>query len=343
MSEIKLVATGDVLLHGRVMELSKLNNKYDFKDKLAPAKKLLSSGDISVVNLEAIVAGEEMGLSSFPKFNNPIELAGNLKEFGATIVTNANNHSLDFGEKGALKSIENIEKVGLTYVGSYKSKEDQETFRVIEENGIKCLFLAYTATSVGEKPPKGKEYLLNQIPKASARKIRQDIERAKKEIKPDVVIVSAHFGTEYSLMPASYQMELARSISDSGADIILGSHPHVLQPAQWITNSRGKKTFVFYSLGNFYSGQKGLYRQIGGALNLNIRKDSKGKITIEKPTFDLTFVDAKKSKNFQMHLLREYIERNPYIKTEHDTFESLEVYGDLSNRLTQWMPELKVR
>src|SRR5699024_1392791 len=130
MAKLKLTATGDVLLHNRIYNISKTKDSgYDFKDKMAPAKKLLGAGDISVVNLETLVAGEEMGITSFPKFNNPVELAENLKSFSTDIVTNSNNHTMDFGEEGALKSIENIEKSGLRYVGSHKSEEDQREFR----------------------------------------------------------------------------------------------------------------------------------------------------------------------------------------------------------------------
>ncbi|WP_193065101.1 CapA family protein [Oceanobacillus oncorhynchi] len=343
MSELKLVATGDVLLHSRVYDISKKDGKYDFKDKMAPAKKLLQDGDISVVNLESIVAGEELGLSSFPEFNNPVELAENLKEFGTDIVTIANNHTLDYGEKGVLKSIENLEKINLPYVGSYKSEQDQQKPRIIEKMGIKVAFFAYSAVNMGGRPPNDKKYLLNRVRRESLKTIRKEIETVKKVEKPDVIVVGAHFGREYGLQPIDEQSDISRSLSDIGADIIIGHHPHVLQPAQWITNSRGKKTFVIYSLGNFYSGQKGLYRQIGGALNLTIKKNSKGKVTIEKPTLDLTFVNASKEKNYQMHLFKDYIELNPYIKTIHDRFDSLDIYTELTNRLTQWMPELVVR
>lgn len=343
MSEIKLVATGDVLLHSRVYDISKKDGKYDFKDKMAPAKNLLQAGDVSVVNLESIVAGEEFGLSSFPEFNNPIELAENLKEFGTDIVTTANNHTFDYGEEGVLKSIENLEKIGLSYVGSYKSEQDRKTVRVIEKKGIKVAFFAYSAVNMGGKPPSEKRYLLNRIRRESQKTIRKEIETFKRVEKPDLIVVGAHFGREYGLLPIDEQRDLTNILSDIGADVIIGHHPHVLQPAQWITNSRGKKSFAIYSLGNFYSGQKGLYRQIGGALNLTIKKDSKGKVTISNPVLDLTFVDASKEKNYQMHLLRDYIATNPYIKTVHDSFDSLDIYSELTNRLSQWMPELKVR
>lgn len=343
MQEIKLVATGDVLLQSRVYNISKKGRKYDFRDKMAPAKKLLQAGDISIVNLESIVAGQKLGLSSFPKYNNPLELAENLKELGTDIVTNANNHSLDFGEEGVLKSIKNLEKIGLPYVGSFKSDQDRKTFRIIEKNGIKVALLSYTAVTFGNNPPSDKNYLLNRISKGSQKLIRQEILELKEKENPDLVVVGTHFGREYGLQPIDEQIDIVRTLSDAGADIIIGNHPHVLQPAQWITNSRGKKTFVIYSLGNLYSGQKGLYRQIGGALNLTIKKDTVGKVTIEEPKLELTFVDANRKNGYQMHVFREYISINPYINTEHDTFDSLEVYSELLNRLTQWMPELIVK
>mgnify|MGYP001207954122 CR=1 FL=1 len=342
MSELKLVATGDVLLHDRIYNLSKdSKGKYDFKDKMSPAKNLLKKGDISVVNLEALVAGEEIGLSSFPHFNNPIELAENLKEFGTNLVTNSNNHTMDLGEEGVIKSIENLEKVGLEYEGSNKSKKDANRFRVIESNGISVGFLSYTAVTLGNNPPKGKEYLLNRIVKGQTKFVRQRIEKLKKEKNPDVVVVSLHFGREYPLLPVSSQKEIAASVSDAGADIIIGHHPHVLQPAEWILNSRGKRTFVIYSLGNFYSGQKGLYRQIGGAINLTIKKGKNG-IQVKDPVLDLTFVDAFKKSNYQMHHFLKYAEKNPFIKTAHGKFDTLEVYSEIANRFKEWMPEIEI-
>ncbi|MEN2466408.1 CapA family protein [Ornithinibacillus sp. JPR2-1] len=343
MSKLKLVATGDVLLHDRIYNLCKTNNgTYDFTKKMAPAEKLLKSGDITLVNLESIVAGEELGLASFPKFNNPVELAENLKQFGTDIVSNSNNHTMDFGEEGALKSIENLEKIGLMYVGSYKSEKDRKKYRIIEKNGIKCAFLSYTCVTLGSNPPKNKDYLLNRIVKNQTKDVRREIERLKEAHSPDVVIVSLHFGREYPLYPVSSQKEVAASISDAGADIIIGHHPHVLQPAEWITNSRGRKTFVIYSLGNFYTGQKGLYRQIGGVLSLEISKDSYGAV-VKKPILDLTFVDSNKGGGYQMYPFVDYIQKNPYIKTPHGEFDSLEVYSEISNRYKDWMPEIEIK
>ncbi|MFD1416303.1 CapA family protein [Oceanobacillus jeddahense] len=343
MSQMKLVAAGDVLLHDRVYNKCIKNGKYDFRDKMAPIKELLQAGDLSIVNLESIVAGKEFGLATYPRFNNPIEIAENLKEFGTDIVTNANNHSFDFGEEGVRKSIENLEKIGLPYVGSHKSKADKDTFRIFERNGIKVGVLAYSTVSNNKDFPKGKRYLLNRIIGGSTIPVRKVIERLKEEEKVDVVVAAVHFGPEYALNPSSFQVNLATSLSDAGADIILGHHPHVLQPAQWILNSRANKSLAIYSLGNLYTGQFGVYRQIGGVLSLEISKNEDGQVIIGQPEMDLTFVDDENNTNFQMHLFRDYIEENRRIKTDFGTFDSLEIYTELKNRLTQWVPDFKLR
>lgn len=203
--------------------------------------------------------------------------------------------------------------------------------------------LAYSTVSNNKDFPKGKRYLLNRIIGGSTIPVRKVIERLKEEEKVDVVVAAVHFGPEYALNPSSFQVNLATSLSDAGADIILGHHPHVLQPAQWILNSRANKSLAIYSLGNLYTGQFGVYRQIGGVLSLEISKNEDGQVIIGQPEMDLTFVDDENNTNFQMHLFRDYIEENRRIKTDFGTFDSLEIYTELKNRLTQWVPDFKLR
>src|SRR5699024_746121 len=202
-----------------------------------------------------------------------------------------------------------------------------------------------TAVTLGNNPPKNKKYLLNRIVRKLTKHVRQEIARLKKEENPDAIIVSLHFGREYPLYPVSAQEEIAASVSDAGAGILIGHHPPVLQTAEWTTNTRGKKTFVIYSLGNFYTGQKGLYRQIGGALSLDIVKksDRVADIQVENPVLDLTYVDASRRSRYQMHHLLKYIEKHPYIKTAHGEFDSLEVYSELLSRYKDWMPEIELK
>src|SRR5699024_9466019 len=134
-------------------------------------------------------------------------------------------------------------------------------------------FLSYTKSIGAFKRPRGKEYLANKYSDMDVKWVRRLVDRIKKESLADVVIVSMHFGKEYQMLPTAYQLETASNLSDAGADIIIGHHPHVLQPPAYLTNSKGQETFVAYSLGNFFSGQRGLYRQIGGYLSLDIEKN----------------------------------------------------------------------
>src|SRR5690625_530172 len=263
--KVTLAATGDVLLHDRLYRRAKTKDQpgYDFSEMLAEAKPLFKKDHLSIVNQESIIGGEELGLSDYPHFNSPIEIGYTLKEFNVDIVNLANNHVLDKGEKGILKSIENWDKIGIPYVGAYKSKEDQETLRIFHKNGLRICFISFTKRMSGVKIPKNKSYLVNSFERANVRSISKLIERIRGRDLADVIVLSIHYGKEYQMLPTADQKEITNTLSDAGADVIIGHHPHVLQPPTYILNSRGKETFAIYSLGNFFSGQKGIYRQIG--------------------------------------------------------------------------------
>ncbi|MCD8501699.1 MAG: CapA family protein [Bacillaceae bacterium] len=305
---------------------------------------LFDSADITIVNQESIIAGKSLKLSSFPTFNSPVEIGYALKELGVDIVNIANNHVLDKGEEGILKSIENWEKIGLPYVGAYKSLEDQEQLRIINKNGLRICFLSYTRGTNGILPPKGKEYLVDKYQPTKMKTIKDKIKRIRNKDIADVIIVSLHFGKEYHLHPSAEQREVAADLSDAGADVIIGHHPHVMQPPEWILNSRGKRTFVAYSLGNFYSGQEGLYRQIGGVLTLDIEKKSPDSTMLEitNPEIKLTFVDSTDNRDFKLSLFEEIVETRETLKTDMGQFDSREVYEEIKQRLSKEVPELTI-
>lgn len=342
---VSLTAVGDILLHGRVYGGLNKKSAYNFSEQLANVKGVLGKTDITMANLESIIAGNEIGLSAFPKFNAPVEIGYTLKDMGVDIVTIANNHVLDRGEEGLLKSIENLEKIGLEYDGAYKSAEDKDRLRIIEKNGLKICFISYTRGTNGEKIPKGKEYLVNSLPKTSTLRISRKLREIKKEKLADVIIVNLHFGEEYHLNPSRAQKELAASLSDAGADVIIGHHPHVLQPPEWIENSRGTKTFVAYSLGNFFTGQNGLHRQIGASLSLDIIKpdDKYTGIIIQNPKLDLTFVNRESRLRYDMYLFRDWILNNEYIETGDGKFPSKKIYEDTQTRMRRRMKDLEVK
>ncbi|MGN8647734.1 CapA family protein [Gracilibacillus sp. HCP3S3_G5_1] len=283
--EISIAAIGDLLIHERVYNDAWNGERYDFLAMLEPVQGYLNEPDITIANQETIMGGEEIGLSDYPQFNSPFELGDDLRKVGVDIVTMANNHTLDRGEEAILNAIDYYQKIGMHYTGSFKNEEDKQTIRVLEtEEGISVAFLSYTYGTNGIPIPDGKDYLVNLI----------DLEQIEQEVTEagelaDVTIVSYHFGEEYQRLPNQEQKDLAQFAADLGADVVIGHHPHVLQPIEWVEGKNGKQTLVAYSLGNFLSGQYELDRRIGGILQFTIEKDGTG-IKVHSPSFLPTFV-----------------------------------------------------
>lgn len=336
-------ATGDILIHKRVYNKAKTENGYDFSEMFENVKHLFKEDHVIIVNQESIIAGEEIGLSDFPQFNSPVEIGYQLKDMNVDIVNIANNHMLDRGEEGLLLSIKNWEKIGIPYVGANKSIEDYETLRIIHKNGLRICFLSYTK-SVGTNK-KYKKFLVNKYENVGVKWLRRIIDRIRRENVADVIVVSIHFGKEYQMLPTANQIETASNIADAGADIIIGHHPHVLQPPAFLVDSKGRETFVAYSLGNFFSGQKGLYRQIGAYMTIDVEKpiQSNGSLLkISRPTFRLTYVDSSDNADYKMYLLKDIVENQKTIKTDVGEFDSREVYERMIKHMTKWIPDLDI-
>lgn len=324
----RLVGIGDILIHGIVYKDAKVGNGYDFKPLLAPIKPYIQNADIAFANQETMIGGSQLGLSTYPCFNSPFEIGDALKDTGIDIVSMANNHTLDRGEKAIQNAIQHWNKIGMTYIGSYLSEEDKQSIRTLKANGITFSFLAYTYGTNGIPVPKGKPYLVNQI---NLENMKKDIIEAKS--LSDVVVVSVHFGNEYQRMPNENQKALVKELANSGANIILGHHPHVLQPTEWIQRDDGQKAFVIYSLGNFLSGQKGIYREVGGILQLDIEKKITGngiEINIQNPAFLPTIVTKTAASKYTVVPLEQVY--------HHDS----KVYKDISQHMSQFMPDLKI-
>ncbi|WP_170289286.1 CapA family protein [Metabacillus lacus] len=297
-------AIGDILLHSQVyQDAEKEDGSYSFTSMLEHVAPYLGESDITFANQETMIGGKELGLSSYPSFNSPVEIAENLQSAGIDIAGVANNHTLDRGEKAVQAGLAHYDRIGLPYVGAYKNEIDANTSRIIGANGIDFGFLSYTYGTNGIPVPAGKEYLVNII---SFEKMRRDIENIRKEA--DVTVVSMHWGVEYERLPNEEQKKLASFAAAQGADIIIGHHPHVLQPIEWIEQKNGRKSLVIYSLGNFLSGQKGLYKNIGGIFSLSVTKNETGRtqnITIHSPRFLPTIVTNQNGADFKVLPLRE--------------------------------------
>ncbi|MCR8641728.1 CapA family protein [Paenibacillus sp. N1-5-1-14] len=333
-SKITLGAVGDVLLHQSIYSEAKKETGYDFDHIFEQVKPYLQKPDLTFANSESLIAGEAYGISSYPRFNSPIELGHTLQAVGVDIVTMANNHMLDKGEAGLIAAMSNWKTIGIERVGAYESVEDRSRVRVLSANGIKVAFVGYTYGMNGLQLPVDKSFMLGTLDKEI---MKAEIQQAQKEA--DAVVVSLHFGNEYDILPNDFQKEWAKYAVDQGADIILGHHTHVLQPVEWMTREDGSRAFVIYSLGNFLAAQElnEPRRYIGGILNVDIelvKEGDKKTLQVTNPTFLPTYVDHRKWRKYEIQLLSKV--------TEESLPNSKMWLSKLRVEMTRWMPELKI-
>ncbi len=293
--EAKLFMVGDALIHyGVYNDAKQRDGSYDFKPMLEYIKPISSKYDLVYYNQETVLGGASLGYSSYPRFNSPQEVGDAFVDAGFNMVSLATNHTMDKGEQGVINSVNywKTKKDNVVYSGQWISAEEreQETAQVYEKNGIKYAFLSYTTWTNGLETPTGKEYLNNVY---SPEKAAADV--AKVKDKADVIIVAMHWGTEYSLGVNTNQDEIANYLSSLGVQIIIGAHPHVVEPVEYLNNG---KTFVIYSLGNFISDQGVTERLIGLMMELTIKKkvdiDDSVTISIESPKAQLIYTKDKK-------------------------------------------------
>jgi poly-gamma-glutamate capsule biosynthesis protein CapA/YwtB (metallophosphatase superfamily) len=297
-----IAAIGDILIHDTVYNDAKKQSGYDFTPMFAPIQDMLSAPDFLIANQESTPGGVELGVSSYPLFNSPKEIVKSLQNVGVDAVTTANNHSLDQGEKGLLSAIDYYEEISMPYVGAFKNPEDQSRVRTFNVNGIKFALLSYTYGTNGIPVPEGKEYLVNLI---DEQKMIREIKKAK-NMNIDLVVMSLHWGNEYQRFPTEEQQRLAKVLTNNGVDIIFGHHPHVLQPIQTYKTNDGRDAVVIYSLGNFLSGQKDDFKDIGGMVTVQVEKKMNpagSTITFPSIHFQPTFVSENHYKNYRIYPL----------------------------------------
>ena len=281
---ISISVVGDLMCHGPQFEYAKVGkDSFDFSPVYRNVKKYLESSDLTFGNLETVTAGKESGgYTGYPFFNTPTSYITALKDVGFDLLVTANNHSLDRSEKGILKTINEINKRNLKFVGTYTSQKDRDSIRIFDVKGIKIAVLAYSYGTNGNPIPKGKNYLINLI---DYDLIENDIKSAKVN-GAELVLVHFHFGEEYQREPVQFQKDVVNKTIELGADIIIGGHPHVLQPVNFYKTNNAKldSGFVAYSMGNFFSNQQDRYKYSGMILTINIKKE------FVKNTLDITEV-----------------------------------------------------
>lgn len=263
--EASLIAVGDYLIHSSVYkDANRLANGdgYDFKPMISYIKEIVSNYDIAYYNQETILGGSELGLSDYPTFNSPYEAGDAMLDAGFNLVSLATNHTMDSGKKAVENSCKYWQsKENVLTAGSYCSEEERNKINIKEINNIKYTMLNYTYGTNGM--PVANDYLVNVWPtdidninnpekdtkyQAYKKQIKEDIDKVKDKV--DFLIVAMHWGVEYTHEPTAYEKDMASYLASLGVNLIIGTHPHVIQPVTWIDD-----TLVIYSLGNFISAQ----------------------------------------------------------------------------------------
>ena len=280
VTTINLKMIGDVLIHSPLYKNGKQSDgSYNFDHFFANISQDISTADISIVNQETILGGTELGLSTYPKFNSPKEVGDAEVKAGFNTILHATNHTLDKGEVGLNNCLDfwKSKHPNVTILGINETETDYNNIYVYTKNDFKIAILNYTYDTNGLPIPSNKPYCINTLDED---KVISDIEKAKK--LADMVIVCPHWGTEYKLTPDDYQDTWTQLFLEHGVDIVIGTHPHVLQPIETLTSSSEHTMLVYYSLGNFISCQDTKECMIGGMADITLEKDSSGKCRIKQ-------------------------------------------------------------
>ena len=295
-----LIAAGDIMAHGDNLKaaLDASTGKYDFSQNYIYVSSIIKEADFSIANLETVTAGPDTGYTSYPLFNTPSAILDALKEAGFTALVTANNHSLDRGKQGVLATLDEIEERGLLHTGTYKSRETN--YLTYNYSGHEISVLAYTQHLNGNEPLLATEdkYMINVMDRES---IISDIEKAREH--SDLVIVYLHWGNEYTRNTEDWQPSYARALFEAGADVILGTHPHVVRPAETMLVN-GETKYVIYSMGNYISNfirtdrrDNAIYTEDGVMVRLTFSIDPEGNFSLSLaehiPTWPYKYEDDK--------------------------------------------------
>ncbi len=266
---ISITAVGDLMCHLVEADYAKAGyDNFNFNPYFDSVRSYIESSDFAFANLETVTAGKSAGYSGYPMFNSPDQFITAIKNAGFKLISTANNHAMDRGESGVLRTIRQLRENNLNYNGTFTSQRDRDSIRIFDIKGIRVAFLAYTFGTNGNKVPRS--YLINIIDTSL---IHNDIKAARNK-GAEIILVHFHFGKEYQRYPIDYQKNVVNATISYGADLIIGGHPHVIEPVFYYKSDDPKldSGFAAYSLGNFLSNQRWRYSDAGVILTIKIEK-----------------------------------------------------------------------
>lgn len=326
---IRITAAGDNLLHNTVSFACALpEGGYDFHPVYENIKKIIEGSDIAFINQEVMLTGEA---SAYPNLAAPTENADALIDAGFNVINLATNHTLDKGVSGLETCLETVHARPFDAVlGAFRTEEESTQLCILEKQGIRFGFLSYTYGLNGYRLPSDKQWKIALIDET---KIQNDLAAIRPEC--DYLIVSMHWGNEYQTTESSYQNELAQLLCDGGADLIIGTHPHVLQPMKWLEGEDGHKTLCAYSLGNFVSNQHKRATMLGGILEVELLFEEDGTLKEIASAGVIPTVTHYKKGHYTIYPLHEYTDE---LASEHgmqgyETPFNMTYLAELSNNI----------
>lgn len=325
-TEITVAAVGDILMWGKQIASAKKNDGYSFDAMFRHVSSYLRSADVTIGNLETTLSGRENKYqrknprNGYPMFNCPDELAGTLKRNGFKVLTTANNHCMDRGVRGLKRTLNILDRHGISHTGTFRSEKEAKNYLILEKKGIKLGILAYTYGTNGIEVPSSMPWLVNRIRRS---KMLEDLRILRR--KADIIIVALHFGREFHRFPSDKQKATVQLLLKNGADVILGAHPHVIQPMM-LRNGK----FVIYSLGNFISARmrNNLHTESGVILKLRIRKENDGDAFVSSVSYIPTWTQQETGtgkKRYRVLPVRKFLHKSdsPLSRSDLETLRKV--------------------
>lgn len=283
-SEATVLFAGDAMMHQKQIDVARQSDdSYDYSGCFGNIAPLVSEADYAVVNLETPVAGGRY--SGFPCFNAPDSYVDALKDAGFDMFLTANNHILDRHDAGLIRTVDILDIKDVDHIGTYRNSAQRDSVMpmIKDINGFKVGFLNYTFSTNGIEI--SGDVVVDYIDR---QKISADIKRTR-QAGAELICVAVHWGVEYKLLPHYTQISLADYLVDQGVELVIGGHPHVIQPMEMRTGPDGTRHLVIYSLGNFISDMKTTDTRGGAVLRAFLKRDDKGRAYVDGADYDLVF------------------------------------------------------
>ena len=301
-----LLFVGDAMQHQAQLDKAYEiggREEYDYSDCFTLIAPAIEETDYAVCNLEVPLGGGN-DYTGYPCFSAPDSFATALKEAGFDMMLTANNHCLDRRGKAAQRTLNALDSLNIDHIGTFRSIEERDSLTPLIKNinGFNIAFLNYTYGTNGIQPDGGIEvaYIDKEL-------IKKEIDKAKQK-KVDFIVVAMHWGIEYVLLENKIQKELAEYLIDCGADIIIGGHPHVVQPMELVHNEKyDKDVLIVYSLGNFISNMKTADTRGGAMIWVSLERDISGKPVLKDARYETLFA-AKPEKGTNFRVIPAWLE-----------------------------------